>query len=274
MEDTTDAHAWACAGCGTGSTHRAGTSVIRCGVCNGTTEFRACPRCGHGIAVSPTLLAVKKAELRCSACGAEAPRKKFKATGIERVPQPEGFANAYAQMGLSYAGCAGFPGRRSIHGMLVGAVGVTTSAEGGGVSLYFEKNVLVACIGTMANAGCIPIADLTEVTVGSRADFVNRDADTIDRTSVTGLLSSTARAALMHREPTPTETLVTVVWDDGGIVLLNQTVPAAVAVERFQSVLERAYRAHGTDSSESVMDQIIRQALMQLPSTDAPAADD
>lgn len=253
--------AWACAGCGAGSLHRSGTSSFQCQVCKGTTEFRACPRCGEGLSVSPTVRAIKKAELQCSACGAEASRKKFRSIGIERVHIPAGFVGAYADMGLSYQECSAFSGRRSIHGMLVGSSGLNVGAGGsGGVSLYFEKNVLVACIGTMANAGCIPMDDLTEVTVGSRADFVGRDADSIDRSTVSGMLASSAVVALRYRAPQATETIVTVVWDDGGIVLLNQTVPSAVAVERFAPVLERAFRARGT-ASESIVDQMARLAL-------------
>lgn len=260
MKQDTAIYPWACGGCGAGSAQRAGTSAIKCGVCEANTEFRACPRCGHGVSMSPTLLAVKKVELRCSSCGEEAPRKKFRSTGIERVPQPEGFSSAYHHLGLSYADCAAYPGRRAIHGMLVGSVGLTSGSGGGGVSLYFEKKVLVACIGTMTNAGCIPIADLTEVTVGSRADFVDQETEQLDRTSVSGMLTSSAIVALRYKEPSPTETIVTVMWDDGGIVLLNQTVPSAVALERFRPVLERAFRARGT-TTESIVDQMARLAL-------------
>ena len=256
-------HPWACVACGAGSMQRAGSRSFRCQVCAGTTEFRACPRCGHGLSVSPTLMALKKAELHCSACGDEAPRKKFKSVGIERVPQPEGFAGAYSTMGLSYTECSGYPGRRAIHGTLVGSIGLNATADGGGgVSLYFEKQVLVACIGTMANAGCIPISDLTEVTVGSRADFADRDGSHGAQSSISQQLSSTASVALRYREPTPTETIVTVSWDDGGIVLLNQTVPSTVAVDRFRTVLDRAFKARGT-TSESIVDQIALLAMFQ-----------
>lgn len=255
-------YSWACVGCGAGSLHHGGTKSFRCEVCSGTTEFRACPRCGHGLSVSPTLLALRKAELHCSNCDAEAPRKKFKSTGIERVAQPDGFASAYGALGLSFADCAAYSGRRAIHGMLVGAVGLTAGSDGGGVSLYFEKNVLVACIGSMSNAGCIPIADLTEVTVGSRADFADRKTERSDATNVSSVLASTATTALRYREPTPTETLVTVVWDDGGIVVLNQTIPSETALQRFQPVLDRAFKAKG-NSSESIVDQIALLAMFQ-----------
>lgn len=257
------AHPWACTGCGAGSQHRAGTSSFKCRVCAGTTEFRACPSCGHGLSVSPTLMAVKKAELHCSACGEDAPRKKFKSTGIERVAQPESFSAAYSALGLSFADCAGYSGRRAIHGMLVGAVGLSAGSDGGGVSLYFEKNVLVACIGSMANAGCIPIADLTEITVGGRADFAGREpADRPDSVAVSQLLASTTTTALRYREPTPTETLVTVVWDDGGIVVLNQTIPSNTALQRFQPVLDRAFKAR-SNTSESIVDQIALFAMFE-----------
>lgn len=208
------------------------------------------------------MMALKKAQLHCAACGAEAPRKKFRSVGIERVPQPDGFANAYARLGLSYADCAGYAGRRAIHGMLVGAIGLDTATGGGGVSLHFERNVLVACIGTMANAGCIPIADLTEVSVGSRADFVGRDTAEIDRSSVSGVLSASAITALRYREPSPTETIVTVTWDDGGIVVLNQTVPSEQAIAAFQPVVERAFKAR-SNSGSSIVDQIALLAMFQ-----------
>lgn len=255
-------YSWACAGCGAGSLHRAGSSSYKCTVCNGTTEFRACPGCGHAVAVSPTLLSLRKAELHCTSCGTEAPRKRFRSTGIEHVDQPWGFANAYSALGLSYADCAGYSDRRAIHGMLVGAVGLTAGTNGGGVSLYFEKSLLVACIGSMSNAGCIPIADLTEVTVGSRADFANRQSDRPDGMNVSATLSSTTATALRYREPTPTETLVTVVWDDGGIVILNQTISPETALHRFQPVLDRAFKARG-NSSESIVDQLALLAMFQ-----------
>lgn len=262
MEAEPATYPWACAGCGAGSLHRSGSDAFKCAVCNGTTEFRACPRCGHGVAVSPTLLSLKKAELHCARCDTEAARKRFKSTGIEHVAQPEGFSAAYGALGLSYAECAGFSGRRAIHGMLVGAVGLTAGSGGGGVSLYFEKNVLVACIGSMNNAGCIPIADLTELNVGNRADFANRQTDRPDGASVSAVLSSNTAAALRYREPTPTETLVTVVWDDGGIVILNQTISPETALHRFQPVLDRAFKARG-NSSESIVDQLALLAMFQ-----------
>ena len=256
-------HAWACAQCGAGSSHSTGTTSFTCSVCSGTTEFRACPRCSRGLSVSPTVLALKKAGLQCVACGEEASRKKFRLTGIESVGPPEGFVAAYDALGLAYDECSGYEGRRSIHGTLIGSSGLHVIAGGpGGVSLYFEKQVLVACIGTMANAGCIPIADLTAVTVGSRQDFIGRKPGHEQQTTVSNMLSATAATALRYREPTVTETIVTVVWDDGGIVLLNQTVPSTVATERFGPVLDRAFRAR-SNTGESIVDQIARLAMFQ-----------
>ena len=211
--------------------------------------------------MSPTLIRIKKAELHCASCGLEAPRRKFRSTGIENVSHPAGFASAYTTMGLSYADCASYPDRRSIHGSLIGAVGLTAGSDGGGVSLYFEKNVLVACIGTMANAGCIPIADLTEVSVRSRSDF-SEDVTSSEHSEIARSLTATAVTALRYREPTSTETLVTVTWDDGGIVVLNQMLPSPVAVERFKPVLDRAFKARG-NTQESIVDQIALLAMFQ-----------
>lgn len=261
MAEESAFRAWACGDCGAGSAQALGTDKIRCEVCTGVTEFRRCPKCHHGLAVSPQVRSIRKATLRCSDCGEEGHRKKFPSTGIEDVPLPSGFVDAYQALGLSYETCAGFTGRRAIHGALVGGQGVKTADFGGptGVSLYFEPTVLVACIGTMANAGCIPMADLTSLTLQSRAEFL---ASVESASSTHGSLAASVASSLSMRPPSATETVCNITWDDGAIVVLNQTLDPSVANERFEPVLHRAYRAR-SDARGSMLDQVAMFAVMQ-----------
>lgn len=249
---------WACAECGTGALHPPGTTAITCTICSGVTEFRRCPKCSTGLSVSPRIRSMRRASLRCANCGEEGHRKHFPSVGIEHVPLPQGFVDAYANLGMSFAECAGYSGRRSLHGGLIGSAGVGSVGIGSsnGVSLYFEAMTLVACVGTMSNAGCIPLADLTSLSLVSRADFLaSAGADP------QGSLAASVAGSLATREPKKTETICDITWDDGGIVVLNQTMGPAEANKRFDVVLHRAYRAH-SDAKDSMLDQFARLVLM------------
>ena len=219
---------------------------LTCVQCGQSHNYHRCPNCARTMHVSERILNLPK--WKCLGCGYQGKQSKFPLAAA--VPKDLTALRAYyMQNGADPDQAITFQGRAIVVGAILSTEGLSGLTSGGS-TLEFGDDVIFAMIGTWENTIRVPF---TSVRI---LNFSGRGAVTTTMTKGGGFfgggiggLSSMGEGMLMAQalnalttktvSTTTIETIVTLQWDSGGVVLLNQQFVPSELNDQFRHVFER-----------------------------------
>jgi hypothetical protein len=247
-------------------------SQFSCTQCGGEWTIRECPRCAKYMLIPPELLkGPHPARFKCRSCSKVAVRRKFRAGRLGETDVSTGaLADFYASFGLSILDVAEYPGRRCACGVILSSEGLSGLLQGA-CSIYFDETAVHMAVGSFSNGFEVPLSEVTSLIFSGRGQFATKTGGRIIgggfglQGAAEGILVARALNALSATTVSRIESVVTLQWLDGGIVLQNNCLTPQELASQFTVVTEaiRSNEAGEQQSSRGDLPQQIH-ALAQL----------
>lgn len=238
----------ACAACGAGGVYRLETTDRHCAQCGSVSLYRRCLRCKKILIIGPNLVNVPR--WKCLGCGKEAASYRWPPVAMgELTAAKQDYVDLYREMGVPLHDALSDPDRRKVDGALLQADGISGIATGG-VTVFFDREVATLMIGTMANRRSIRYSDLSILQFAGRGAFTTQSGGgwVGGGFGLQGAFEGALLAGVMNKLSTVTrthiETIVTLGWETGTVVLLNSLYAPEQMASFLQPVVRRIEAAN------------------------------
>ena len=216
-----------CGLCGAGGAHPPHLSDTVCGVCQGMTCHRSCPKCRSLVSLSPEHTTPNVRRWCCFGCGYEGRREAWRAAAVEQAAglNPE-FVQLYAVVGLDLRAALLNPHRRRVDGSVIAADGFSGRVSGG-ATIIFEAECALVMVGDLSRPVKVPYERLTSLQIDGPGLVHSTTGGgwSGGGFGLTGALQGVAMAHVLNavttRHHTSVESVVNVQWPGAGLSLLN-----------------------------------------------------
>ena len=242
-----------CSACGAGGVVAPHVSEVTCWLCRGVTGFRQCGNCSAIVLLTPEAMDPAVKSWVCFTCGKTARRGRWGLAHARdiTVALPE-YAAVYAKLGLTPIEALSDPDKRTVHGSILSASGMSGIATGG-CSIFFCRTGAALMIGDVTQPTAILYEDMRALRLTGRGTLIHTSggnwmgggfglAGALEGALIAGALNS-----LTTRTQTSLETIISFAWRQSEIVLLNTTYLPATLATFLAPAVTRMETAHAAD---------------------------
>ena len=219
---------------------------LTCSQCGLYSEYHQCPNCKRITIITQQLRALPK--WACRQCKFQGRSTKFH---LIKAPLKDvsGLRDYYVKYGVDPDQALAFPGRVIVNGAILGVEGLSGLASGG-CTMEFGDDLILVMVGTRDNTIKVPFQSVRNLNISGRGaitttkrqggGFFGGGIGSVSSMGE-GMLMSHALNALSTKTVSTTtkESIVTLQWESGGIVIRNTNFVPLELTRQIQHVLDR-----------------------------------
>lgn len=222
-----DGQAYSCLACGAGGVQSLDQSDVCCAQCGGTTSLRRCLRCSRLLIMGPSITVPTVPRWKCLTCGKEAARWRWPLATIGDLSEVNAdLASLYRTIGVSLRDAESDPERRRLDGQILEFEGFSGIASGG-ATVRFDRDQAIVSVGTIKNYRLVSYSEMIALQFAGRGAFTTQTGGgwAGGGFGMSGALEGALLAGVLNKLTTVSrshvETIVTLYWQSGRLVLLN-----------------------------------------------------
>ena len=216
-----------CVVCGAGGTFPLDASHKDCGQCGSKTLIKLCPHCLRPNIMSPHLIKDGVSKWKCGTCQRESRRSQWNDGPLaDTAKLNRELLAIYSNVGLNVVAALSDPKRRRLDGKILEVEGVSGLSTGG-ATIFFENDVAIILIGNLSNPIYINYSDLGQLQFGGRGTVTQQQGGGYVgggfglKGALKGVVMAEALNALSTTTVTTIESIISITWSNGRLVILN-----------------------------------------------------